>query len=59
MKLKIYDLLGRDIAMLVNESQNAGIYEVQFSAESLSSGIYFYRLKAGDFNEIRKMVVVK
>ena len=45
--------------MLVNESQNAGIYEVQFSAESLSSGIYFYRLKAGDFNEIRKMVVVK
>jgi len=57
--LKIYDLLGRDIAMLVNESQNAGIYEVQFSAESLSSGIYFYRLKAGDFNEIRKMVVVK
>jgi hypothetical protein len=57
--LKIYDLLGREIAMLVEEEQSAGWKEVQWNASSVSSGIYFYRLTAGNFVGVKKMIVVK
>ena len=56
--LKIYDILGREIATLVNEFQNPGTYEVNFN-EQLSSGIYFYSLKAGSFYKTMKMVLLK
>ncbi|MBL7127651.1 MAG: T9SS type A sorting domain-containing protein [Ignavibacteria bacterium] len=59
VELKVFDLLGREITTLVNESQTPGTYEVVFYASSLPSGVYFYRLKAGDFVETRKMVVLK
>ena len=57
--LKVYDLLGNEIATLVNESQKAGVYEVQFSNEQISSGIYFYRIQAGNFSETKKMIYLK
>ncbi|MBL7127652.1 MAG: T9SS type A sorting domain-containing protein [Ignavibacteria bacterium] len=59
IELKVFDLLGREITMLVNESQTPGTYEIVFDAASLPSGVYFYQLKAGDFVETKKMVVVK
>jgi photosystem II stability/assembly factor-like uncharacterized protein len=57
--LKVYDILGREVATLVNEEKAAGEYEVEFNAANLPSGIYFYQLKAGSFVEARKMVLVK
>jgi photosystem II stability/assembly factor-like uncharacterized protein len=59
--LKVFDLLGKEVASLVNERQNTGSYAVDFnSAEyNLPSGIYFYTLNAGEFKETRKMVLVK
>ena len=61
--LKIYDALGREVATLVNAKQAPGEYSVQFNAESalggLPSGIYFYALRAGDFVQTRKMVLMK
>ncbi len=57
--LKVYDVLGNEIAILVNEEKPIGIYEVEFNATTLPSGIYFYKLRAGDFIETRKMVLIK
>ncbi|MFQ3599254.1 MAG: YCF48-related protein [Chloroherpetonaceae bacterium] len=57
--LKIYDVLGREITTLVNQRQAAGQYSVVFNAQSLSSGTYFYRLTAGEFTSIKKMLFVK
>ncbi|NOX64757.1 MAG: T9SS type A sorting domain-containing protein [Chlorobi bacterium] len=61
--LKVYDILGREIATLVNEVQSPGVYEVKFnpvsSSQDLVSGIYFYRLQAGSFAESKKMILLK
>lgn len=57
--VKIYDMLGREVAMLVNQSQKAGYYSVVWNASQVSSGIYFYKMNAGDFSSIKKMVVLK
>jgi photosystem II stability/assembly factor-like uncharacterized protein len=57
--LKIYDLLGREVATLVNEEKPAGEYEVEFDAGILPSGIYFYQLKAGQYSETKKMILLK
>jgi hypothetical protein len=59
--LKVFDLLGKEVATLVNEKQNAGSYAVDFNSSefNLPSGIYFYTLNAGEFKETRKMVLVK
>ncbi len=57
--LKIYDLLGRKVATLVNKKQNSGSYEVEFAASNLSSGVYFARLKAGSFNKTISMLLIK
>ena len=61
VSLKVYDLLGREIATLVNEEQPGGTYNVQFTINNaqLSSGTYFYRLQAGNFVETRKMILLK
>jgi hypothetical protein len=50
---------GREVAVLVNEEQSAGSKEVQWNANAVSSGIYFYKRQAGHFIETRKMLVVK
>jgi hypothetical protein len=57
--LKVYDLLGREIAALVNEEKPAGSYEVEFDASQLSSGVYIYRLTAGSFSATNKMTLLK
>ena len=57
--LKVYDVLGNEIAKLVNEEKPVGNYEVEFDASRLTSGIYFYKLQAGDYVETKKMVLMK
>lgn len=57
--LKIYDILGKEIKTLVNEEKPAGNYEVEFDASNFSSGIYFYKLQAGNFVETKKMVLLR
>jgi photosystem II stability/assembly factor-like uncharacterized protein len=59
VNLKVYDVLGNEVATLVNEEKAAGIYEVEFNAEGLPSGIYFYQMKAGNFVKNNKMVLLK
>jgi len=57
--LKVYNLIGQEVATLVNEVKNAGRYSVDFDASDLSSGIYFYRVSVNDFNDVKKMILVK
>ena len=57
--LKVYDILGKEIATLVNEEKAAGNYEVKFDGSKLSSGVYFYQMRAGDFIETKKFVLIK
>ena len=57
--IKVYDVLGSEIIKLVNEEKAVGSYEVEFDATSLPSGIYFYRLKAGNYIKTNKMVYIK
>lgn len=57
--LRVYDVLGNAVATLINEYREAGNYEVEFNAANLSSGLYFYKLQAGDFTQTRKMTLVK
>jgi photosystem II stability/assembly factor-like uncharacterized protein len=64
VRLKVYDILGREVATLVDEEKPAGGYEVQFNSHSgegrnLTSGMYFYQLKAGDYSETKKMILLK
>jgi hypothetical protein len=57
--LKIYDILGREVKTLVNEVKIPGNYIVEFNGSELSSGVYFYRIIAGDFNAVKRMVLIK
>ncbi|MCX6150006.1 MAG: T9SS type A sorting domain-containing protein [Ignavibacteriales bacterium] len=59
VSLKVYDMLGKEVATLVNEEKLAGDYEIEFAPQGLLSGIYFYKLKAGNFVETRKMILLK
>jgi hypothetical protein len=59
VSLKVFDMLGKEVATLVNARQEAGAYTVNFNANNLSSGVYFYRLQAGNFVQTRKMMLVK
>ncbi|MBK7378408.1 MAG: T9SS type A sorting domain-containing protein [Ignavibacteriales bacterium] len=57
--LKVYDILGREVALLLNENKLAGNYEVEFNAKNIPSGVYFYTLSVGEFKETRKMLFMK
>ena len=59
VSLKVYDLLGREVANLISSKQAAGSYEVNFNASKLASGIYFYKLDTGDFVQMKKMQLIK
>ena len=59
VSLKIYDVLGNEVAVLVDGFKTAGSYEVSFNASDLSSGIYFYKLTSGNLSEIKKMTLLK
>jgi hypothetical protein len=57
--LKVYDILGNEIATLVNEEKLAGTYEVDFNGTQIPTGVYFYKLQAGNFVQIKKMVLLR
>ncbi len=59
VELKVYDVLGNEVASLVNEPQKAGVYRADFTADNLSSGMYFARLTANEFTKIVKMILIK
>jgi hypothetical protein len=59
VSLKVFDILGSEVATLVNEEQQPGYYEVQFNASKFASGMYVYRLRAGEYVSVKKMVLVK
>ncbi len=59
VSLKVYDVLGNEVRTLVNEYKPAGSYEAVFNASGLSSGIYYYQLKSGKFNQVKKMLLIK
>ena len=59
VKLTIYDILGKEIEKLINEKQAPGIYEVTFNASQYPSGVYFYRIEAEDFTDVKKMIFLK
>jgi hypothetical protein len=59
VKLKVFDVLGNEVATLVNEEKPKGIYKVDFNGANLSSGIYFYTLQAGQFSETKKLILMK
>ena len=57
--LKVFDITGKEVAVLVNEELSAGVYNVDFDASNLSSGTYFYSMETSGFRDVKKMVVVK
>lgn len=59
VELKVYDVLGNEVASLLNEEKPAGTYEVKFDGSSLSSGVYFYSISAGNFRQAKKMILAK
>lgn len=59
VQLKVYNVIGQEVATLVNDVMNQGNYSVTFDAASLSSGVYFYRLETGNFTEVKKMTLAK
>jgi len=59
VSLRVYDVLGREVARLVEEVRPAGIHRVSFSSQTVSSGTYFYVFRAGDFRDVRKMLVLR
>jgi len=59
IELRVFDLLGREVATLVNEVKAPGSHEVKFDARGLASGVYLYRLKAGEFVQTRKLALLR
>ncbi|MDP3581077.1 MAG: T9SS type A sorting domain-containing protein, partial [Ignavibacteria bacterium] len=59
VKISVYDILGREIRVLVNEEKNSGHYEILFDARDLSSGVYFYTIRTKDYTQSKKMILMK
>ena len=59
VKMEVFDILGRRIAVLDDERQNIGTYDVKFSAQHFASGIYFYKLETDKYSEVKKMILTK
>jgi hypothetical protein len=59
VRLVVYDILGRQVDVLVNDNLRPGTYEVNYSSLKLSSGVYFYEMTAGDYRDVRKMILIK
>jgi hypothetical protein len=57
--LKVYDGIGRDVTTLVDEMKDAGVHSVTFNASTFASGLYFYQLRAGNYFETRKMMLLE
>ena len=59
VELIVYNLRGQKVATLVSEKQTAGYHQVEFNAQQLSSGVYLYKIQAGEFQDVRKMLLIK
>ncbi len=59
VSLKVFDVLGNEVAALVNEKQSPGKYQVEFDGSSLTNGIYFYRMETGFFTDTKRMMLIK
>jgi hypothetical protein len=59
VSLKVFDILGNEVATLVNEDLNTGSYSIIFDASAYTSGVYFYELQSGSFRDVKKMLLVK
>ncbi len=59
VKITVYNILGKEVAIILNKELRTGSYEVNFDANNLASGIYFYRIQAGDFISVKKMILIK
>jgi hypothetical protein len=59
VRVAVYDVLGKETARLVDDDRPAGHYAVRFDASRIPSGVYFYRMTAGEFSQVRKLIVVK
>ena len=59
VQIKVYDVLGKEVAELVDEEKPAGYYDVQFNGSGFPSGVYFYRIQTGSFVQTRKMILLK
>ena len=57
--IKVYDILGNEIKTLVNEEKTIGNYEIEFDGSNLASGIYLYRMQAGNFSDTKKLILIK
>jgi hypothetical protein len=58
VNLSVYDILGREVSVLVNERRDAGVHKAVFDASGLATGVYLYRLQAGEFAQTRKLFVL-
>ncbi len=58
VELKVFDLLGKEIKLLVTGRQEAGSYQVKLDSQGLTAGLYFYRLRAGEFCDTKKMIII-
>ena len=59
VKIEIFNLLGQKVETLLNKSMPSGSHEVEFTAKDLPSGVYYYRIEAGEFQQVRKMILLK
>ena len=59
VKLEIFNILGQKVATVVDKSLKAGYHKLQYNGNRLASGLYFYRIKAGSFEKVRKMMLIK
>ena len=59
ISLSVYDVLGREVSVLVNEKMEAGIHEVKFDGANVASGVYFYRLQTGDLVQSKRLLLLK
>jgi photosystem II stability/assembly factor-like uncharacterized protein len=59
VNLRMFDILGREVSVLVNERRDAGVHEVRFDGSNLASGVYFYRLQAGDFTQTKRLLLLR
>jgi N-acetylneuraminic acid mutarotase len=59
VKLVVYDILGKEVTTLVNDYRTAGTHSVEFNASNLASGVYLYRIEAGDFRDVKRMILIK
>ncbi|MCX6162114.1 MAG: T9SS type A sorting domain-containing protein, partial [Ignavibacteriae bacterium] len=59
VRITVFDILGKEVAVLVNEKLNPGAYKVDFNGSNFSSGVYFYRLTAGNYAAVKKFILLK